>query len=122
MTTRILPPQEWDRLAGTELETVWPHLVPSRTEILVVEDGDVIVACWAFLLLAHVEGVWIHPAYRKHARVAGRLWQAMRALVREAGFRTVTTGAVTDEVRGLLTHVGAEKLPGDHYVVSIGDQ
>lgn len=120
LCTRELPLAEWYRLQGTELETAWPHL-PLRARVLVVEDGDRIVACWALVPLVHAEGVWIDPAYRKKASVVGRLLQAMRATARTMGAKTVWTAAQSDEVRALVDHLGGFALPGTHYIVTIGD-
>lgn len=120
MIARILPPAEWARLAGTELETVWPHLNPTRASIVVVEDRfGTIVGCWAAFQQVHVEGVWIHPKHRRTAGVAKRLLVGMRDLVLSWGAPTVMTAATTDEVRQLLARLGATQLPGDHYVLSV---
>ena len=42
LTTRVLPPEDWGLLAGTEAEPVLPHLDPAQAQALVVEvDGAV---------------------------------------------------------------------------------
>lgn len=118
MTHRVLPRTEYPKLAGTELETVWPVL-PEDALVLVVEDGAEIVACWALLTVRHVEGLWIAPAHRGKGSVARRLLAGMRTLV---GVRPVVTAAMTDEIRGLLDRIAAQKLPGDHYVMTLGGE
>lgn len=118
METRVIPPSEWPRLAGTELEAVWPVLPPDA-RVLVIEDAGVIVGCWAAFTKVHVEGVWIAPAHRGKASVARRLMAGMRRVVRAMGAESVATGATTDDVRNLLTRIGATQLPGDHYVLSL---
>jgi hypothetical protein len=117
MTRRILPVEEWERLAGTELETVWPTLDPLHTKIIVVEDEDEIVGCWAFLVIPHVEGLWIDPDVRGSSVVARHLWMGMKELTEQVGAYYVWTAAVADPVRGLLKHANARKLEGDHYVM-----
>lgn len=117
MTTRVLPPAEWPRLAGTELETVWPQLPRDAAVVLVVEDGDAIIACWALITVRHVEGVWIAPEHRGRASVARRLLSGMRELT---GGGAVFTAALTPEVEALLEGLRAEKLPGEHYVLTLG--
>lgn len=119
MTSRILPPDEWPKLAGTELEAVWPVLNADAT-VLVVEDEGRIVGCWAILTYVHVEGLWIAPAYRKQASVGRRLWFGMLAAVRRLGADRVITGAMTQDVRDLITSAGGALLPGDQYVLAIG--
>lgn len=120
--TRILPPDEWPRLAGTELETGWPVLDPANAQIVVVEDGDRIVGCWSVLRYVHVEGVWIHPDYRGRSRVAAYLLRGMRQAARSWGARAVLTAALTDQVRSLIAHLGGVQLPGDHYVMPLGGE
>jgi hypothetical protein len=120
VTTRILPPEEYPRLAGTELELVWPTL-PMDAAVVVVEDGGEIIGCWAAFLLAHVEGVWVAPAHRGKTSVARRLLGGMRrALAEHFGASGAITGAMSDEVRGILAGLGATKLPGDHYTLTLG--
>ena len=114
--TRILPPDEWPRLVGTEAETVWPYL-PETAHVLVIERGQEIVGCWVLAPLFHVECLWIAPTCRKTTSVARRLWSDMRRLIRRLKIRSVITGAVSEDVRQLLHHVGAEPLPGTHYVM-----
>lgn len=117
MTTRILPPEEWPRLVGTEAETLWPTLDAAHAQILVVEDGEKIVGCWTLMMIPHVECLWIDPAERARVSVARRLWMGMRALTSQLGARHVWTAAVSDPVRGLLDHASARKLAGDHYLL-----
>ena len=120
MTTRILPPAEWTRLRTTEAAEVWPYFDPRHTQVIVVEDdGGEIVGTWTLLTVVHAECLWIAPAYRSKASVARRLWQALRGVARQARLETIATAAQTDEVRALLAHVGATKLPGDHYVMRL---
>lgn len=120
MTTRVLPPHEWARLAGTELEAVYPHMNPDDTEVQVVEDDDGrLIACWALLRVYHVEGLWIAPEHRGRGRVALRLLEAMRRATAKVGARGVFTGATTDDVRALIQHANGVQLPGDHYMLPI---
>jgi len=115
MTTRVLPPEEYPRLAGTEAEGL---AVPGSAQVLVVEDGDRIAGCWILMPILHVECLYVAPEYRKRASVARRLWIGMKRLVRDAHGSAVMTAAASDEVRDLLAHVNATKVPGDHYVMS----
>jgi hypothetical protein len=121
MTSRILPVAEYDRLADTYLAPLRDHF-PAQTSVIVVEDGDRIVATWALMLVPHVEGVWTHPDYRHNPAVIRHLLTGMRREARAWGVSRVMTGAMDDTVRGLLAHLGAEPLPGDHYVWPLGDQ
>ena len=118
MRARILDQAEWPRLAGTEAETLWPHL-PASASVVVVEDEGRIVGCHVLMLVLHAECLWVHPDYRKRTRVAWRLWQAVKDAAKSRfGADGVQTAALSDEVRGLLAKVGGVPLPGDHYMVS----
>lgn len=117
MRSRVLPVDEWSKLAGTEAETLWPTLDAEHAQILVVEDGEKIVGCWTLMMVPHVECLWIDPSERARVTVARRLWLGMRALASQMGARVVWTAAVSDPVRGLLDHAAARKLDGDHYLL-----
>lgn len=121
--TRVLPLDEWTRLAGTEAEAVWPHLDPRRTSIVVVERAGVIVGCHILSWVLHAECLWIHTAHRGRSSVARRLWTAVKHVARDRwGVRSVVTSAVDDRVRGLLAHVGAHPLPGTAYVINLKER
>lgn len=119
MTTRILPPAEWSRLADTEAGPVWPHLNQEKAQIIVVEKDGVIVGCQVIMTVQHIEALWIAPAFRHRSSVGRRLWDAVKRAARSDGSTAVFTSACDDRVRGLLAHLGAKKLAGDHYLVSV---
>lgn len=119
MTSRILPPDEWHKLDGTEAGLIRAALIPDRTRVLVVEDHGAIVGTWVLMDVVHAECLWIAPAFRKRTSVQRRLWTAMQRTARALGVRAVATAAVSDDVRNLLEHVGATKVPGDHYAMRI---
>ena len=117
MTARVLSPEEWYRLEGTDLEDVVEFLKPESAKVVVVERDGHILGQWLATPVWHVEGLWIDPAYRGRSSVARRLWRGMQAVMSEAGATTALTGAATDQVRDLLAHAGAKKLPFDTYVL-----
>lgn len=123
--TRILPPEEWYRLAGTEAATIWPALptLKDQTQIVVVEQDGQILGCHVLTLVLHAECLWIHPDHRGKAGVARRLWsRVLRTAACVFHARTIATAATSDEVRRLLQHVGAIELPGTHHVIPLGDR
>lgn len=118
MTSRILPPAEWHRLAHTDLPKALPHLSADQMDVVVVEDGDRIVACWGVLRVTHLEGAWVDPAYRGKPSVARRLLLATMSVARRSAPRWVMTAAQTDDVRRLIEkHLRGVHVPGDMYVV-----
>ena len=115
MIDRILPPEEWSRLAGTPLGTVVDQLNPATTAIAVVEDdAGRIVGCWAACTVVHAEGAWIAPEYRKRQSVTVRLWRRMRRVVRASGASRLVTGADSPEVAALLDRASAQPLPQEY--------
>lgn len=111
MTTRVLPPEEWARLAATELGPALAQLPANATTVFVAESAGEIVGCWSLVMFAHVEGLWIAPAHRKRGRVLLRLWERLRALTAERGLGAVFTGSLSDEVTQMLMARGAAALP-----------
>lgn len=119
VTTRVLPREEYDRLAGTELETVAPHL-PESARVIVVEQGDAIVGCWAVFPVTHVEGLWIAPSHRGKSAVARKLLAQMVLTAREMGAQVVNTASVSEDVTEMLDRLGAVELIGKHFALRIG--
>lgn len=117
--TRILPRDEYARLAGTEAESLWPLMRPEDGHIVVVERDGAIVGCWALLRVVHAECVWVAPAERGNPVVAKRLLRGMREQAKQMGAHSVYTGATTDDVKRLLSKLGARPLEGDHYMLPL---
>jgi hypothetical protein len=122
VTARVLRPEAWPRLAGTELAPIVPGLNPQQAYVVVVEDDTgAIVGCWALLYLLHAEGVWIAEPHRKRGAVARRLFQATMQLARAFGETAVTTGSVSPEVERLLVRrLQAVPWPGTQYSFPTG--
>lgn len=110
MITRVLPSREWSRLAGTDLGSVLPQCSSDTTLVLVVEDGDRIVGCWAALTVIHAEGVWIAPEHRGKSSVARRLWAGMRKML-HGKVSAVLTGAADESIRALIEGHGGVPVP-----------
>lgn len=119
MTTRTLPPAEWEKLAATDLPQLLPYVNRDDVEVMVVEDEHgTVVGCWAILHVVHLEGLWIAPEHRGKASVARRLLSATWARVRELAPAWVMTGAADDRIRGLLTrHMNAIHVPSDTWLI-----
>ena len=118
LETRLLPKEEWHRLIGTEAEPVWAAL-PDSTKVMAVEQEGELVGCWLLLPVFHLECLWVAPDHRGKTSVARRLWNLMHATARSLGVRSVFTASMDATVGHLLSHRGAVKLPGEHYVLPI---
>lgn len=116
--TRVLLKNEYPKLVGTELETVYPNL-PEGSKVLVVEDEETekILGTWALIPYYHAECVWIHPNYEGNAGIARRLLLGMYELMKGAGVNAVLTASMSNRVTRILKKLGAVKLPGEHYAL-----
>ena len=113
MTARWLPPTEWPRLAGTELETIYPHL-PATARVWVVEHEGAIVACGSFFEVRHHEGLWLDPSVRR----SQECWRLVGQMIgSELPF---VTASVSPKVSRLIEHCGGAELPGRWYRVGEG--
>jgi len=122
MIARLLPPEEWTRLAGTEAEEFVPYLKQDAAKVIVVEQDGAIIACQVLQPILHAEGIWIHPDHRKRSSAGRRLWDMVKSTAREHfGVQWMATGCASADVERLLAHVGAVKLP-DHYMIPVGDR
>lgn len=119
MTTRLLPPEDWAKLAETECGPLWASL-PAQSQVLVVEDADgAIVGSWILLPVWHAEALWIAPAHRQQASVGRRLWRGLWKRCRELGIAAVVTAAAEQDatVQGLLEKVQASRIDGHAYIM-----
>lgn len=120
MTSRILPPSEWSRLIGTEVESIVPGLNPEKCAVLVIEEGAQIIGTWVALKMEHVECFWISPEHRGKAGVAARLLRDMRGLLASWGAPCPLTASVTPEMSAMIERLGGIKLPGEHFALPLG--
>lgn len=117
--TRLLPPDEWCRLSGTDLAAVWQTLRADHDRVIVVEHEGEIIGCWTLISIVHCEGIWIDPRYRNGGAVARRLLHRMPVEAREMGAKKVMTMAWTPEIAALADRIGAMRLPGEQFLVNV---
>ena len=106
---RILPVAEYDRLVGTQLETVVP-ILPPEGRVLVVEEQGQILACCAVYPLWHIEGLDVRPQTRRSGL---QLLAFIRRVT--ASLPGVVAWAENPRVEPLLEKLGAQWLVGKHY-------
>lgn len=113
MTTRILPADEWDRLAGTDTGPMLPFLDRARDVIVVLEEEGAIVGAAVKLTVTHWEGAWIAPSHRG-ARGMRRL---IRGLVGVTEAPWVVSLALTRRTARRWRRMGGFRWPGWAFVV-----
>jgi hypothetical protein len=118
MTTRLLSRAEYGRLDGLDLGAIAQDLPPTA-KVIVVEDGDDIVAAWSLFPVWHAEGLCIRPSHQRRPGVALRLFRGMKRLASGLGIHRIATAAASPDIVAYLGRVGAEELPGRHYVWSV---
>lgn len=113
MTTRVLPVEEWGRLAGTLLESIASSLNPAFAEVLVVEKDGAIVGGVALLQTLHAECLFTDGVSTSRALVKG-----LRDRVHAAGGSAVWGACVDAPMRRVLSR-HAEPIPGEHFLVRV---
>lgn len=119
ISRRVLPPEEWPRLAGTEAEKLWPRLDPENTQVVVVEKDGRIVAAWTLLRIVHAECIWVAPDQRGEFGVVKRLLAGMKDAASLWGADRVVTGSVSPEVTDLIMRFGGYPMPCESFVLPI---
>lgn len=120
MTTRILPPAEWSRLDTVPLAGIpWRDLDRHKHHVLVTEHDGHITGCLLLIQALHAECLWIAPAYRTRVSVLRRLRTALFAYARTWRYPTVLMGCLSKQMAAILAGLGADRLPGDHYVLNL---
>lgn len=119
ITHRVLPPEEWPRLAGTEAEGLWPQLDSENARVLVVEEDGEIVATWTAMRVVHMECLWVKPSHRGLAGVVRRLFGGLRQIAHEWDLRGVVTSSLSPTVTDLIRRFGGSPLPGEMFVLPV---
>jgi hypothetical protein len=119
MIARVLPPEEWPRLAGTEAEHVWPVLNPENAEIRVVEEDGEIVGVWCGLRMMHAECFWIAPKYRGSYRVIKGLWNGLCETAKRWGVSRMETASMDPHVSDMIQRWGGERVTWEAFIVPI---
>jgi len=119
-TSRVLPPAEWPRLEGTDVESFIGGLAPSKASVFVVEDGEQIVATVVGVPSVVMECCWIDPAHRRSPAVGKRLVIGMKALTNALGLVRMITLPGDEAVERMAVKLGGTKLTKPAVVVPVG--
>lgn len=116
-TVRVLPPEEWDRLAAYEpFKSNGLPTIDHWRVIIVEDDGKIVGFCCLFNAV-HWEPWWIAPLYRGKPGILRQLIEQSEAILTEAHVQTafVTVGDDLPENQDLVEHFGFERAPGALY-------
>ena len=118
MKTRILPPDEWHKL-NTGFPPLGTTLRPEDAQVIVVEDGDRIVASVGVFRITHFESLWIDPEYSGNAGLGRRLMRAAVEAARKWTDQWVWGASGTSKMNTYLYRMGGRKMPVETFVVPL---
>jgi L-amino acid N-acyltransferase YncA len=116
MTTRVLHPDEWARLDGSELARALPRLPGAR--VIVCEDEGRVLGHLALVPMWHVEGAEIDEAQRGRG-VLQALIAGMHAEARALGVSTVFPAAASDGMVHLIQRIGGVEIPARWFALAV---
>lgn len=114
--TRLLPPDEWYKLDSKSFFS----LDDAHTNVMVIEKDGVIIAHWCLVPIYHAECVWVAEDHRGNPVVAKRLLLGMKTMANQVGANIIITTSTSADVSKILEKLEAEKLVGEHWVISFG--
>ena len=121
MRTRILKPEEWQRLEQTAPSPTLPYVAPENVAVVATEDdsGD-IVGHLPVLRVTHLEGLWVKPERRNGVVLRPLLRQALAfAQVRGESFVLAGIAEDNEQMDGLIRRVGGRPLAAKFYVIGV---
>ena len=116
MIRRILPRDEYGRLAGTYLEPLIDFLPPDTDVVVVEDDEGQIIGCSSLFQRDHLEGTWIAPDHRDTPGVFWSLLCGIKATAKRRGSERILTASMDDRMTAFLHRMHAEPVPGEHFV------
>lgn len=119
LTVRAVPPDEWAGLQARGVPYDLSVLDPLYGVVVVVEDGDRVVASWLALNTVHLEGLYIDPANRHLATVAGKLFAGMVEALQRIGTHEALTITTDPIVRAMAVRAGFEPVTGELFKLTI---
>ena len=110
MTTRLLPVDEWPKLAGHPALGGYPLPPVGSAQFVVAEAGDEIVGVWAIVNVLHLEPVWVDETFRG-GFVVGRMFAEVEMAVRHMGVKVAWVFADRTEIADYLSRLGLQRVP-----------
>lgn len=120
MKARVLPREEWGKLGVSGIPQIGLTLRPEDVQILVVEDGERVVATMGVFRVTHFESLWIDPEYRGNAGLGRRLIKAGIEAARKWTDRWVWGASDTDHMNDIISRIGGKPLPIQTHIIHMG--
>lgn len=120
MNARILPREEWSKLAVSGIAPMEETLRPEDVQMVVIEDGGRIVATMGVFRVTHFEGLWIDPEYRGNAGLGRRLIKMGITAARKWADNWVWGASDTDHMADIIGRIGGKPLPIQSHLIDIG--
>lgn len=116
VTSRVLPPEEWEKLQRFEPWATYGLPSPDYHEFVVVEAGDGrILGYWCLHNAVHLEPLYLEPDARQKVAVVKELWKGVLGRLREAGVQSAHAIVGDRDVATnlpLATKLGFQVVPG----------
>jgi len=119
MTSRVLPREEWEKLEVSGFPAIGSTLRPEDSEVVVIEDGDRIVATLGTFRVTHFESLWIAPEYRGNAGLGRKLIKAAISSAKRWTDQWVWGCSGSEHTDDLFVRMGGKKMPVDTYIIPI---
>lgn len=120
MKARILPREEWHRLEVSGMAPMQDEMRLEDVQMIVVEDGERIVATMGTYRVTHFEGLWIDPEYRGNAGLGRRIIKAGISAARKWSDKWVWGSSGTPHMDEVLSRLGGAHVPVKTYIIPIG--
>ena len=118
LTRRFLPPSEWHRL-----NPVFPPLGTTLREddsqVIVIEDGDRIVASLGVFRITHFESLTVDPEYKGNPAVGRMLIKGAIEAAKRWTDNWVWGASGTAKMNAFLSRMGGRKMPVETFVVPL---
>ncbi len=121
LVVRILPVEEWPRLAGTESAKFAECRAGQPVVPFVVEEEGRIVGTWTLTTYNVLEGLWVSAEQRghNHVRAQRALLRAVREYALNVGLVEAVTFSASAQIDRMCDRVGGRVLGAVPWVLPL---
>jgi hypothetical protein len=116
--TRFLPPEEWSRL-DPEAAAFYATMAPEDVAVVVVEEGENIVARMAVIRVPHFESFWMAEHVKGNAGVTRSLLRAATKQARKWAPKWIMANAEDDAMCKTLERLNGRWLPVQTFMLPL---